>query len=69
MTVDTIEFVDYGVYGEYGLFGKIVARLDVTGMTESEKTFEVAEMLCTLGNHVGVVRVETVAGLTRTEGL
>lgn len=64
MNVTGIEFVDDGVQGEYGPFGKVVARLDVRGMTEAEIVVAKAEMVAHLGAHVRVREVETVGEVT-----
>lgn len=60
MAVTAVEFIDYGVAGEYGFFGKVVAKTDVIGMTESEVEAEVAAMLVIVGDHCVAVKVETV---------
>jgi len=60
MTVVSIEFVDYGAQGEYGLFGKVVAKLDVTDMTVEESVRQVGIMQGILGGHVVTREVEEV---------
>lgn len=60
MTVEVIEFVDYGVQGEYGFFGKIVAKLDVVGMPTDMQEREIEAMQEILGWHVMPRVVERV---------
>ena len=55
-----IHYVDYGVAGEYGIFGKVVARSDVRGMTEEEIELEKREMIGILGGHICPLIVEEV---------
>lgn len=55
-----IEFVEHEGAGAEAFFGKVVARTEVTGMTEAEVAVEVAEMLAIVGVHCAVVEVETV---------
>lgn len=62
MTVEVIEFVDYGAQGEYGFFGKVVAKLDVVGMSDDVREREVAEMRRVLGDHVVEVVIERCTG-------
>jgi hypothetical protein len=57
----TVEFVDHGVHGEYGIFGKVVARTEVRGMTETERATEIAEMHAIVGTHTAIVEVEEIA--------
>lgn len=59
----TVEFVDHGVHGEFGIFGKVIARTDVRGMTEAEREAEVAEMFEIVGAHCTAVFVEEVAAI------
>jgi predicted phosphohydrolase len=60
MTVEVIEYVDYGVCGEYGWFGKVVAKSDVIGKDEKAIQHEIKAMLKILGGHVCPIRVERV---------
>lgn len=55
-----IDYVDYGVNGEYGFFGKIVAKSDVSSLTEAEISKEISEMVEILGSHVVAVRWEYI---------
>jgi hypothetical protein len=64
MTIAAIEYVDYGVAGEYGIFGKVVARSDVRGMTEAQRVVEIREMRYELGSHI-VARVIEEVGACR----
>ncbi len=59
----TVEFVDHGVAGEFGIFGKVVARTEVRGMTEAEIVAEVAEMHAIVGEHCTAVFVEEIAAV------
>lgn len=60
MTVETIEYIDYGISGEYGWFGKVVAKSDVVGKDEEAIKQEIKGMLKILGGHVCPIRVERV---------
>ena len=55
-----VEYVDYGAQGEYDIFGKVVARSDVRGMTAEEIETEIREMTEILGNHIVARKVELV---------
>jgi hypothetical protein len=61
MTIVAIEYVDYGVAGEHGVFGKVVARSDVRGMTEAQRIVEIREMRHELGDHIMPRVIEEVA--------
>jgi hypothetical protein len=60
MTIVEIEYRDYGTCGEYGMFGKVVARSDVSGMTKAEVDAEKVEMRTILGSHVVAIEVEVI---------
>lgn len=61
MTVTTIEFVEHEVDGGVEeVFGKVVARCDVTGMPEALVALEIAEMHELVAAHCVVRFVETV---------
>lgn len=53
------EIVDYGAQGEYGMLGKVVARLDVRGMSPSVAESELADLLSEFGGP-GVVEAREV---------
>lgn len=63
MTNTTIEFIDYGAQGEYGFFGKVVAKLDTSGLTQAEIDEEIAAMRREHGNYLGVRTSEIVPGV------
>src|SRR5262245_7360385 len=52
------EYVDHD--SAYGVFGKVVARSNVRGMTDAEIEAEKAEMLALFGPTVNAVEVEEV---------